>query len=152
MHYGLGVIIMKNSQIKAKELAQKALVVFVVSFAFFFGVPIRYKLYAILAICVCLFIFISYKARSRAIYREIVMLLLSNGLAYGIAKWIVTQNNPWILLKRILDGKLCVDCLSIVLTVIYVAFLLTIIVFSLLKKARKGEQLIELYPQRKKRP
>ena len=31
---------MKNSRIKAKELAQKALVVFVVSFAFFFGVPI----------------------------------------------------------------------------------------------------------------
>jgi len=141
---------MRMSRVKAKELAQKTLVVFIVSFAFFFGLSIRYKLYAILAICVCLFTIISYKVRSRAVYREIVMLLLSNGIAYVIAKWIVTRNNPWVLLKLILNGKLHVDRLSFVLTVVHVLFLLVMIVVSLLKKVKKGEQLIELYPQRKK--
>ena len=138
------------SRVKAKELAQKALVVFVVSFAFFFGFSIRYKLYAILAICVCLFTVISYRVKSRAIYCEIVTLLLSNGIAFGVVKWIVTRNNPWVLLKLILYGKLHVDRLSFVLTVVHVLFLLVMIVFSLLKKTRKGEQPIELYPQRKK--
>jgi len=110
------------SRVKAKELVQKALVVFVVSFAFFFGFSIPYKLYAILAICVCLFTVISYKAKSRAIYCEIVMLLLPNGIAYVIAKWMVTRNNPWVLLKLILNGKLHVDRLSFVLTVVHVLF------------------------------
>lgn len=117
------------------EFVQKVMIVFIISFTFFYGVHVPYVPYSIVSICLCLYFIVSFKRKCRDIFTDAVVLLGSNSIAYVVA-------------KLIRNGTLYIDMLNIALTVIYTCCIMYIISTLFYKKVSKDLKVLRLYPQR----
>jgi len=116
--------------------AQKFILVFIIPFAFFYGISVPYRLYSILSICLCAYLFVSFRRKSRGIFSIALLFLIANGIAYVGAKWLR-------------NGNLYIDTVNIVLTVIYAIFLVYLLCALFTKRNKNPLKDLKLYPQRK---
>jgi len=119
-----------------KKAVLKLIMIFIISLTLFYSVTVPYKLYAVLACCLCIYTLVGFKRVSNEVFVEVSLLLISNGTAY-------------VAVKLIQQGFIYVDTANILLTIVLAVLGCVVFCFAFKRnKNNEKREEITLFPQR----